>query len=131
MHCTDFFQIGESIRRAEQAELRRALEAHGGLFRFEDVDEQEVPVITFNLSDDSGPTDVEIRQASINDNGQLCLTGVAVGDIVEIEYPADEVMPTHTHFITMAIPPAKGVEDVTDTASPFFLLAAETIDGIG
>ena len=121
MKCTNFFTIGEQIRAIALDELKRAVEAYGGLYRFPEEDDEDAcdrPIIAFN-TDFTGPVDIIIAQVSVNEKGRICITGCDKNDtaMTEIEWPADDAIPTHIHFITEAIPPVDGTDDVTSSTT--------------
>ena len=97
MKCSDYRKLCAQVREIEFSELKRAVEAHGGLYRF---DEDERPVVMMNR--DFGPEDVSVCQVSVNESGFLCMTGIPKEDISEIEVDPDEVAIGHVDFILRA-----------------------------
>ena len=117
MRHTDITPLLNRVRDLEKEELKKAVAAHGGLYRF---DKDNRPVITSPCSDSSDTAeDIDICQASVNEEGNLCLTGISHLDFrdVEIEYDPDDFAPGQLSFITNDIPETDEVKDVsTDTA---------------
>lgn len=117
MRHTDITPLLSRIRNLEKEELKKAVAAHGGLYRF---DKDNRPVITSPFSDSSDTAqDIDICQASVNGEGNLCLTGIPHLEFrdIEIEYDPDDFAPGQLSFITNDIPETDEVKDVsTDTA---------------
>lgn len=121
MKCNNFDGILKQLEDIQKQELKAAVLAHGGLYRFEEKDRV---TITFDTSDALiGASDVEICQVSVNDNGELVLSGIPRGEFHEIEFDPDEAVPGNLHYVTQAIPETDGVGDVS---IPVTLL---TLDG--
>lgn len=115
MKHTDFTPIIDQLRSIEKEELKQAVLAHGGLYR---IDEGHRPAITFPCSDDSDTAeDVEICQVSVNDDGNLCLTGKPYGPFgdsgPEIEYNPDYLPLGMIGFIIDEIPETNDTKDVS------------------
>jgi hypothetical protein len=123
MKCNNFDDILKQLEDVEKQELKAAVLAHGGLYRFE---EEDRVTITFDTSDALiGASDVEICQISVNDNGELVLSGIPRGEFHEIEFDPDEAASGHLHYVTEAIPETDGVGDVS---IPVTLLALDGED---
>ena len=115
MKHTNFDPIIERLREIETEELKQAVLAHGGLYR---IDEEHRPAITFPSSNHSDTAeDVEIIQISVNDAGELCLTGRPYGPFgdsgPEIEYDLDDLPLGQLSFIINEIPETETVKDVS------------------
>lgn len=115
MKHTDFTPIIDQLRSIEKEELKQAVLAHGGLYR---IDEEHRPAITFPCSDDSDTAeDVEICQVSVNDDGNLCLTGKPYGPLgdsgPEIEYNPDYLPLGMIGFIIDEIPETETIKDLS------------------
>lgn len=123
MKCNNFDDILKKLEDFEKQELKAAVLAHGGLYRFE---EEDRVTITFDTADElDGADDVEVCQVSVNDNGQLVITGIPRDELDEIELDPDDAASGHLHYVTEAIPETDGVGDVS---IPVTLLALDGED---
>lgn len=115
MKCNNFDDILKQLEDVEKQELKTAVLAHGGLYRFE---EEDRVTITFDTSDALiGASDVEICQVSVNDNGELVLSGIPRGEFHEIEFDPEDAAPGHLHYVTEAIPATDEVDSVASTVA--------------
>jgi len=119
MKHSDIYEMCRKVRRQEQAELKKALKAHGGSFSWLDknVDrydvDYDVPVIAVNL--DSGPMDVVVLGAWLNeyDSINLSVKGSEYGDDVDIN--VNDVIPGHLCYLIDCMPATAAVNDVSTT----------------
>lgn len=115
MKCNNFENLLKQLEQIQRDELRAAVLAHGGSYRFK---EEDRVTITFDTSDALiGANDVEICQVSVNDNGELVLSGIPRGEFHEIEFDPDEAVPGNLHYITEAIPKTEKVDSVASTVA--------------
>ncbi len=113
MKHTNFDPIINQLRNIETEELKQAVLAHGGRFRFEDKDNR--PVITSPCSDFSDTAiDVDVCEVSVNDRGLLCIIGTEhEGDADEIEFAPSDFTFGQLGYIINAIPETEKVKDVS------------------
>lgn len=137
MKHTDFRSLVHDIKRKEQQELCRALEAHGGSYSWWNSEEDcfvedDHPIIAVNVNGMfSNPTDVEIRSVSI-DNGHLIFVGEDKESGELVDFQAWDVFTGHLSYIIDLIPETELVDDVTitpdDFAIPVFISRADLED---
>lgn len=130
---TDFYEMLRDIKRKEQAELRAALEAHGGIYAWWNDDEGWIddtdgyPMIAVNLNHICpGPVDAIIRSVSIVD-GRLCFDAVDHDDNV-LEFTADDVFAGHLSFIIDYIPATDEVQSVKTPTDDFTVCSVSRED---
>lgn len=113
MKHTTFDPIIERLREIETEELKQAVLAHSGRYRFED--KYNRPVITSPCSDFSDTAiDVDVCEVSVNDRGLLCIIGTEhEGDADEIEFAPGDFAFGHLGYIIDAIPETEKVKDVS------------------
>ncbi len=132
MKHTDYYKQAREIKEKSIRELAAALKAHGGSYTWKnpdaDNDDDEIeesdniPCIGFNL--DSGPVDVIVYQASVNEDGGVTIVGRYnddSGDIAEFD-PYDAFV-AHLDFLMDEIPETEEVSDVS-LPQEFFEIAS-------
>lgn len=125
MKCTNFDNVLKKLAAIEKDELKKAVAAHGGLYRFEEDDR---PIITFDTSDAfNQATDAVICQVSVNDQGYLVLTGIPVGERYEIELDPDDVAHGHLRYITEAIPETETLKEIRTQVDVIIRKETETV----
>ncbi len=121
MKHTDFRSLVHDIKRKEQQELCRALEAHGGNYSWWDTKEEcfvedEHPIIAVNVNSMfPNPTDVEIRSVSVN-NGFLTFVGEDKESGELVSFQPGDVFAGHLSHIIDLIPETKETGDVSATS---------------
>ena len=115
MKHTNFDPIFEKLLQIEKEELKKAVSAHGGVYRFKD---DFAPCVTFPCSDSSDTAeDIRIMQVSVDDSGKIHLLGVSYGpfsyDDPENEYDPDYLPLGEVGFIIDAIPDTETTKDVS------------------
>lgn len=120
MKHTNFDPIFEKLRQIENDELKKAVNSHGGVYRFTD---DSGPCVTFPCSDSSDTAeDIRIMQVSVDDAGKIHLLGVPYGpfcaDEPENEYDPDYLPLGEVGFIIDAIP---GTETTKDVSQDIFI----------
>ena len=115
MKHTNFDPIFEKLRQIEKDELKKAVNSHGGVYRFSD---DSGPCVTFPCSDSSDTAeDIRIMQVSFDDTGKIHLLGVPYGpfcaDEPENEYDPDYLPLGEVGFIIDAIPGTETTKDVS------------------
>lgn len=134
MKHTDFYALVRDIKRKEQQELCRALEAHGGSYSWWNAEkecfkeDEEYPIIAVNVNGIfPNPTDVEIRSVSV-DRGFLTFVGEDKenGDLVDFQ--AWDVFAGHLGYIIDLIPDVDGVDDVTSPQEDFVISTVSRAD---
>lgn len=134
MKHTDFRSLVHDVKRKEQQELCRALEAHGGSYSWWNTEEEcfkedeEHPIIAVNVNGIfPNPTDIEIRAVSV-DNGFLSFVGEDKenGDLVDFQ--AWDVFAGHLGFIIDLLPETDNVQDVTSKRDDFPLTSVSRDD---
>lgn len=137
MKHTDFYARVQEIKRKEQQELCRALEAHGGSYSWWNTEEEcfkedeEHPIIAVNVNGIfPNPTDIEIRAVSV-DNGFLSFVGEDKenGDLVDFQ--AWDVFAGHLGYVIDLIPNVNGIDDVTSLQDDFVISTVSRDDLIG
>lgn len=108
MYCTNFYKTGEFIRRVALGELKKAVRAHGGVVRFEDEDNRVC--VSFNV--DGGPVDVYIEKVTAHRGQALRIYGTEKEGYSTEEWDPGDIIPTHIHFITEAVPEVDGTTSV-------------------
>lgn len=118
----DLFEQYCRLERIAKEELKRAVMAHGGDFRFMTEDGEEIegvdPVIVCACESDSEtPEDYYISRVTITPNGRLVIYGFPK---MYCRYDfcdclIDSVEFGHTMYITDAIPVTDKIQDVTLT----------------
>ena len=127
MKHTDFRSLVHDIKRKEQQELCRALEAHGGSYSWWNTEkegfvEDEHPIIAVNVNSMfPNPTDVEIRSVSVN-NGFLTFVGEDKESGELVDFQAGDVFAGHLGFIIDLIPDADEINDVTMQQDDFTII---------
>lgn len=124
MKHTDFRSLVHDIKRKEQQELCRALEAHGGSYSWWNAEEEgfvedEHPIIAVNVNSMfPNPTDIEIRSVSV-DNGHLIFVGEDKESGELVDFQAGDVFAGHLGYIIDLIPDSEWVDDVTTMIEDF------------
>lgn len=110
---TYFYDIISSIKKQEYNELYRAVEAHGGSYKW-DWKSDDIPTIAVNITKDCypNPTDVDILSVSIVD-GMLKLEGVEKEWRYEVDFEPTDVFAGHLSYIIDCIPAIDSISDVT------------------
>lgn len=127
MKHTDFRSLVQDIKRKEQQELCRALEAHGGSYSWWNTEEEgfvedEHPIIAVNVNGMfPNPTDIEIRSVSV-DNGHLIFVGEDKESGELVDFQAWDVFAGHLGFIIDLIPDADEINDVTMPQDDFTII---------
>lgn len=117
MKCTDAWLFERALRNHMVAELRQAIEAHGGSYSWYSEEEEEFvqdpPIVMCNRDWGGGPADVKVRRVWIDDSGYMSIEAEEneFGD--EVDISLDDVVAFHIAYIIEAIPVTEGVSDVT------------------
>ncbi len=106
---TDFYQTTKEINHHEQTELKKAVEAHGGIYQWNEEDDH--PIIAVNLSN-VGPLDVQITKVHLK-NGEIKLEGYGTDCGCDLEFGAEEPFAGHLSYIMDYMPQINGINDVT------------------
>ena len=137
MKHTDFYALVNDIKRKEQQELYRALEAHGGSYSWWNAKERcfcddEYPIIAANVDGYyPSPMDINVRSIFIED-GILNIIGESneYGELIDLTI--DEVFAGHIEYIIDLIPETESINDVTiipeDFAIPISVSRADLED---
>lgn len=133
MKHTDFYTICKNLRRIEQQELIKAVQAHGGVYEFAERDEdgeyvkdwEKCPVVMASTRYDDQCYDylvvsVEVNYSPNTGNPYLVIYGI------EKEYGSMsgeiEVATGHIEYIIDMIPETGTVKDVSSCFTPADLL---------
>lgn len=117
MKCTDAWLFERALRNHMVAELRQAIEAHGGSYSWYSEEEEEFvqdpPIVMCNRDWGGGPADVKVRRVWIDDSGYMSIEAEEneFGD--EVDISLDDVVAFHIAYIIEAIPVTEEVSDVT------------------
>lgn len=118
MKHTDYYRQAREIKSKSIQELATALKAHGGTYTWrdpegeDDGDKDDLPCIGFNL--DSGPVDVIVYQASVDDDGYVTITGRYNDDSGDIdEFDPEDAFVAHIDFLLDMIPETEDIHDVS------------------
>lgn len=116
MQGIDFYSIGKHIKEMEIAELKEALKAHGGSCTWRDLDkdlpddeEEDTPIVMVN-HEYSGPTDVCICKAWINEHGDVEIKALNKEYDTDIDVSIDDIAVCHIHYLTSYMKNVDGVE---------------------
>lgn len=116
MKHTDFYTLVQDIKRKEQEELCKALEAHGGSYSWVNSEGDYItdyPIIAVNVDGICpNPTDVNIHSVYV-DNGCLNFVGEDKESGEPIDFKACNVFAGHLSYIIDYIPETDTVKDVT------------------
>lgn len=119
MKCSNFYYIVKQVKRHEQAELAKALKAHGGSFSFEN-DDVDNPIIAVNLDNyEPEPQDVLVNSASLDEHGDIVLSCTGKLDGEKYNVDPNDVFAGHLEYVTSSIPPTDEVDDVTLSVGDF------------
>lgn len=117
MKCTDAWLYERALRNHMVAELRKAIEAHGGSYSWYSEDEedftQDPPIVMCNRDYGGGPTDVKVRRVWVDESGYMQIEAEEneYGDEVYISF--DDVVAFHIVYIIENIPATDEISDVT------------------
>lgn len=116
MKHTDFYNKYREIEAMERAELKKAVMAHGGEFRFVNEDGEEIegicaPIIMASGQDCNTSCDFIVSRVSVVNN-ILEIYGVEKEWGVEEEW-LGYIEAGHLHYIIDEIPETEDVKDVT------------------
>lgn len=118
MKHTDYYSQAQAIKQKSIEELAAALKAHGGTYTWkdpeneEDEEADEGPCIGFNL--DSGPVDVRVYQAKVDEQGFITIIGRYNDDSNDMaEFDPKDAFVAHIDFLLDEIPETAEVSDVT------------------
>ena len=113
MKCTDIYSLIRSIKDIEVNELTLALRSHKSRkVRFEDESNEIIIILN---TDFDGPQDYTIREAGLEKDNGLYIKGFLTRgyDTTEEYLDLDDILPGQIQFITEAVPPCRGVDDVS------------------
>lgn len=124
MKHTDYTGAYEALMKAELEELAAAVKAHGGVYRFEngedDDESADPPVISAIPRNGYNAEEFRVTQAILSDSG-VRVFGIPVDGYEECELDADMVMAGQVGYITDAIPETEAVEDVSASKTKVYV----------
>ena len=116
MKCTDTWVFERALRNHMVAELRLAIEAHGGSYSWysEENEEfiQDPPIVMCNRDMGGGPADVKVCRVWIDGSGYMNIEAEEneFGDEVNITF--DDIVAFHIAYIIEQIPITDKVNNV-------------------
>lgn len=118
MKCTNIQTKVEEVKALEFTELRRAIEAHGGSYEWDEENSGGRPVIAINPDNsEPSPQDIEVTKVAIVD-GNIEISGVDKKYGESVDFQLDDIFAGHISFITEYIPATDEVSDVSIPLPP-------------
>lgn len=117
MKCTDAWVYERALRNHMVAELRQAIEAHGGSYSWYSEEDgefiQDPPIVMCNRDWGGGPTDVKVRKVWIDKSGYMYIEAEENEFGYEVDISFDDIVAFHIAYIIEQIPVTDKVSNVT------------------
>lgn len=115
MQYSNFHKMIDGIKKQEYAELKAAIEAHGGAYCWEINGDNECPIIAVNLDGFApNPEDVCISKVMVVDD-RLVIEGVDKELGFFVKFDPNDVFAGHLSCIIDYLPATKNVTSVAQT----------------